>query len=65
MGVIGKQRDQGEEQGGKNRDPALTVKSQNHRSQPKPCTQDSTGKLSGHPWNHGSELLRHDCALAA
>jgi hypothetical protein len=29
MGVIGKQRDQGEEQGGKNRDPALTVKSQN------------------------------------
>ena len=52
MGVIGKQRDQGEEQGGKNRDPALTVKSQNHRSQPKPLTQDSTGKLSGHPWNH-------------
>ena len=47
MGVIGKQRDQGEEQGGKNRDPALTVKSQNHRSQPKPLTQDSTGKLSG------------------
>jgi len=36
MLVIGKQRDQGEEQGGKNRDPALTVKSQNHRSQPKP-----------------------------
>jgi hypothetical protein len=36
MGVIGKRRDQGEEQGGKNRDPALTVKSQNHRSQPKP-----------------------------
>ena len=36
MGVIGKQRDQGEEQGGKNRDPALTVKSQNHRSQPNP-----------------------------
>ena len=33
MGVIGKKRDQGEEQGGKNRDPALTVKSQNHRSQ--------------------------------
>jgi hypothetical protein len=36
MGVIGKQCDQGEEQGGKNRDPALTVKFQNHRSQPKP-----------------------------
>ena len=36
MGVIGKKRDQGEEQGGENRDPALTVKSQNHRSQPKP-----------------------------
>jgi hypothetical protein len=36
MGVIGEQRDQGEEHGGKNRDPALTVKSQNHRSQPKP-----------------------------
>jgi hypothetical protein len=53
MGVIGKQRDQGEEQGGENRDPALTVKSQNHRSQPKPWIQDSTGKLSGHPWNHG------------
>jgi hypothetical protein len=35
MGVIGKQRDQGKEQGGKNRDPALTVKSQEHRSQPK------------------------------
>jgi hypothetical protein len=26
MGVIGKQRDQGEEQGGKNRDAALTVR---------------------------------------
>ena len=36
MGAISKQRDQGEEQGGKNRDPALTVKSQNHRSQPEP-----------------------------
>jgi hypothetical protein len=35
MGVIGKQCDQGEEQG-KSRDPALTVKSQKHRSQPKP-----------------------------
>jgi hypothetical protein len=36
MGVIGEQRDQGKEQGGKNRDPALTVKSDEHRSQPKP-----------------------------
>ena len=36
MGVIGEQREQGKEQGGKNRDPALTVKSQIHRSQPKP-----------------------------
>jgi hypothetical protein len=36
MGVIGEQRDQGEEHGGKNRDPALTVKSQNQRSQHKP-----------------------------
>jgi hypothetical protein len=36
MGVIGKQRDQGEEQGGENRYPALTIKFQNHRSQPKP-----------------------------
>ena len=35
MGVIGQQRDQGEEQGGENRDPALTVKSNQHRSQPK------------------------------
>jgi hypothetical protein len=35
MGVIGKKRDQGEEQGSKNRDPALTIKSQNHRSQAK------------------------------
>mgnify|MGYP006924365226 CR=1 FL=1 len=49
MGVIGKQRDQGEEQGGKNRDPALTVKSQNHRSQPEPRTQDSTDKLASYP----------------
>ena len=53
MGVIGKQRDQGEEQGGKNRDPPLTVKSQKHRSQPKPCTLDSTSKLLGNQWNHG------------
>ena len=53
MGVIGKQHDQGEEQGGKNRDPALTVKSQKHRSQPKPCTHDSTSKLLGNQWNHG------------
>ena len=36
MGVISKKRDQGEEQGGKNRDPALTVKSKQHRSKPKP-----------------------------
>ena len=35
MGVIGEQDDQGEEQGGENRDPALTIKSQNRRSQPK------------------------------
>jgi len=30
------QGDQGEEQGGENRDPALMVKSQYHRSQPHP-----------------------------
>jgi hypothetical protein len=39
MAVTGQQRDQGEEQGGENRDPAdpaLTIKSQNHRSQRKP-----------------------------
>jgi len=36
MGVIGEQRDQGKEQGGKNRNPALTVKSDQYRSQPKP-----------------------------
>jgi hypothetical protein len=36
MGVTRKQRDQGEEQGGENGDPALTVKSQNHRSQLEP-----------------------------
>jgi hypothetical protein len=42
MGVIGKQRD-----------PALTVKSQNHRSQPEPRTQNSTDELSGHPRNQG------------
>jgi hypothetical protein len=35
MGLIGKKRDQGEEQGGKHGDPALTVKSLNRRSQPK------------------------------
>jgi hypothetical protein len=33
MGLIGKKRDQGEEQGGKHGDPALTVKSLNRRSQ--------------------------------
>ena len=33
MGVIGIQRDQGEEQVGKHLDPALTVEAQNHRSQ--------------------------------
>jgi hypothetical protein len=36
MGVIGEQRDQGKEQGGENRNPALTVKSNQHRSQPEP-----------------------------
>jgi hypothetical protein len=36
MVVIGEQRDQGKEQGGENRNPALTVKSNHHRSQPKP-----------------------------
>jgi hypothetical protein len=49
MGVIGEQRDQGEEQGSENRDPALTVKSKQQRSQPKPRTQDSTGELSRNP----------------
>jgi len=37
-----KQGDQSEEQGGKNRDPALTVKSQYHRSQPQPPTKNNT-----------------------
>jgi len=36
MAVTRQQRDQGEEQGGENRDPALAIKSQNHRSQRKP-----------------------------
>ena len=36
MGVIGKQRDQGKEQGGKNRDPALRVKYQNPIASPNP-----------------------------
>ena len=36
MAVIGEQRYQGKKQGGKNRDTALTVKSNQHRSQPKP-----------------------------
>ena len=36
MGVAREQRDQGEEQSGENRDPALTVKSTEHVSQPKP-----------------------------
>jgi hypothetical protein len=36
MAVAREQGDQGKEQGGKNRDPALTVKSQDQRSQPKP-----------------------------
>ena len=35
MGIIGQQRDQGEEQGGEYRDPALTIESKQHRSQPK------------------------------
>jgi hypothetical protein len=34
MGVVGKKRDHGEEQGGETRDPALTAKFQNHRNQP-------------------------------
>jgi hypothetical protein len=36
MAVAREQGDQGKEQGGKNRDPALTVKFQHHCSQPKP-----------------------------
>jgi hypothetical protein len=36
MAVAHEQGDQGEEEGGKNRDPALTVKSHCHRSQPNP-----------------------------
>jgi hypothetical protein len=36
MGVAREQRDQGKKQGGENSDPALTVKSQIQRSQPKP-----------------------------
>jgi len=36
MGVIGKKRDQGEEQGGENRDPALTIKSKTTVASPKP-----------------------------
>jgi hypothetical protein len=32
MVISSKERDQGEEQGGKNRDSALMVKSQKHRS---------------------------------
>ena len=36
MGVAREQGDQSKEQGGIHRDPALTVKSQEQRSQPKP-----------------------------
>ena len=53
MGVVGKRRG-----------PALTVKSQSHRSQPKPCPQASIGKLSGHPWNHGLPGPGHDSRFA-
>ena len=42
MAVTRKQRDQSEEEGGENRDPALTVKSQYHRSQPQPPTENNT-----------------------
>ena len=36
MGVAREQLDQGKKQGGENRDPALTVKSQGQRSHSKP-----------------------------
>jgi hypothetical protein len=36
MAVARQQRDQGEKQGGENRDPALAIKSPNHRNQRKP-----------------------------
>ena len=52
MGVIGEQRDQGEEHGGKNRDPALTVKSNQHRSQPQPPTNQHLNRL-GHQRTRG------------
>jgi hypothetical protein len=69
MGVIGKRCDQGEEQGCKNRNPALPVKTQSHRSEPKPSVQENywgirgiTGQVDG--WIQGldlrPELLRRD-----
>jgi len=42
MAVTREQGDQVEEQGRENRDPALTVKSQHHRSQPQPTSENNT-----------------------
>ena len=53
MAVARKKGDQAEKKGCEDSDPALPVKSNIHRSQPKPSGQHGTSEPLGHPWNHG------------
>jgi hypothetical protein len=59
MAIACKKGYQAEKKGCEDRVPALPdetalpVKSNIHRSQPKPSGQHSTSEPPGHPWNHG------------
>lgn len=53
MDIIEEQRNQGEEQGGENSDPALRSNPGLDLCQPIPWMQASTIELSRQPWNHG------------
>ncbi len=50
MAVARKQGDQGQEERGEHRDPALEVEAEQHRSQLQHRSRHGTGVLCGHPW---------------
>ena len=56
MVISSKERNQGEEDRGEKREPALTIKSTEHVNQLKPWIQPARVELGGHPWNHATGM---------
>ena len=64
MVISGEQRDQGEQDAGDQRDTALEVEPEQHRSQPVATSTIVRLFCRGHPWNRGLKALRIDPAVS-